>query len=71
MSKTYVVHLVADEHRMKPHAKPLAVLYEGDDKNEAEGWAMAAFKNPQHRGRWIRFYDFHLFGGGMRDTFIT
>jgi len=69
-NNTYVVHLVADNQRMNTSAVPIAVLYKGDSKADAESAAMKAFKNPQNSGRWIRFFDFHLFGGGMHDTFV-
>lgn len=45
-------------------------LYEGDDMGAAQAAGEKAFLNRANQGRTIRFYDFHLFGGGMKDTII-
>lgn len=45
-------------------------LYEGDSYGEAEGAATSAFINPNNKGRTIRFCNFSLFGGGLKDTLI-
>ena len=65
----FAVHLIdPNDWRTKRGAKePLAVLYEGDSYTEAQAAAQAAATD-ENRGKTIRFCDFHLFGGGIKDT---
>lgn len=68
----FSVHLIDTTDRlMKAGAKePLAVLYEGNNFVAAQEAAQAATTN-ENRGKSIRFYNFQLIGGGMKDTPIT
>lgn len=46
-------------------------LYDGDSLEEANEISNAAGNNPAYNGRTIRFYDYHLFGGGIKDMKIA
>jgi hypothetical protein len=46
-------------------------LYDGDNLEAAHNVVREVAKNPAYKGRTIRFYDYHLFGGCMKDVKIT
>ena len=46
-------------------------VYSGDDGEEANRAAALESTKPENVGKYIRFYDFVLLGGGMKDTLIT
>lgn len=68
----YVIHIVSGRHKNNPSKPPMFVVYEGDDRNLAEEKAFEIINSGKYDGlvlsnTYLRFYDFHLFGGGMRD----
>jgi hypothetical protein len=67
----FVVHIVAPAYVKRPDKPPVAVIYEGDYYADAIDKAYEAQKNPQYKGQVLRFFNFSLFGGGMKDTPIT
>jgi hypothetical protein len=67
----YVVHLIQAAYRQRPDKPPLKVLYNGDDRAAALDAVTAAHERPENTGLYVRFYDFHMFCGGMKDTAIT
>lgn len=46
-------------------------LYEGDDFTAARMAAHKAVADQSNIGRYVRFYNFALFAGGMTDTLVT
>lgn len=45
-------------------------IYTGDDANLAKQAANQEAAKPENVGKFIRFYDFNFFGGGMNDVEI-
>lgn len=72
-SKQFTVHLIdAANHRMRAGgAPPIRVEYEGDDFDAATSAARLLAADPNNILLTVRFYNFALFGGGIKDTLIT
>lgn len=46
------------------------IVYEGDDAREARAAMDQERAKPENKGRYLRLYNFALFGGGIQDTLI-
>jgi hypothetical protein len=64
----FVVQILSNTKNARASGVYDAIIYQGDDHNEAERLAAVAARDPQWKGRVLRFYNYALFGGGLKDT---
>lgn len=64
---TFAVVLINEGDR---HTGRGTVLYQGDNAGAASQAATDAKADPANKGKYVRTYNYLLFGGGMSDTKI-
>jgi len=69
MSDRFLVSILSKEDPTG-HSSMGAVFYKGSDYQEANRIAQNLRKTPEHKGKMLRFVDYVMFGGGLKDVVI-